>query len=399
MSSLEEFRLETRKWLEENCPPSQRKPEVRSEQVWAGRNKVFPSKDAELWLNRMAERGWTAPDWPAEYGGGGLTPEQTEVFREEMARLGCRGPLYDLGLMMLGQAILAHGTEEQKQEHIPKIVRGDIRWCQGFSEPGAGSDLAGLKCRAEDKGDHYLVNGTKLWTSFADRCDWIFCLVRTDPEAVPKRAGISVLLIDLESPGASVTPIKLINDTSEFCQTFFDNVIVPKENLLGEINKGWDVVGTVLRYERKLMSAGGMMTKDHANINLVELARKYIGNDKNGQLLDHCIRDSISHYLMNARADQLTVMRLAEQVEAGKLDPRLPPIMKYVATSEVQQRDQVITEILGNRCLSWEDDHFTAEEKKYASSWAFNKSVTIAGGTSEVQLNIIAKRVLGLPSR
>lgn len=397
MSSLEQFRQATRQWLEENCPESQRQPEVRAEQVWAGKNKTFPSKDAETWLQRMADKGWTAPDWPAAYGGGGLSPEENGVLEQEMNRLGCRKPLFDLGLMMLGQAILEHGNEAQKQEHIPKIVRGDIRWCQGFSEPGAGSDLAGLKMRCEDKGDHYLVNGTKLWTSFADRCDWILCLVRTDPDA-RKQAGISVLLIDLESPGVEVTPIKLINDTAEFCQTFMDNVKVPKENLLGELNKGWDVTRTILRYERKLMSGSGMMGADNKSDKLVELAREYVGTDASGQLSDASLRDDITRYRMSAESNLLTVTRLGHQAFAGQLDPRLTMIMKYVATSEVQACDELITSIMGNRGLSWMDDEFTEAEQKAVNDWAFNKAITVAGGSSEIQLNIIAKRGLELPS-
>ncbi|WP_287432687.1 acyl-CoA dehydrogenase family protein, partial [Spongiibacter sp.] len=165
MADLDQFRLEVRQWLEDNCPESQRKPITRDEQVWAGRNKSFPSDDARLWLERMADKGWTVPDWPTEYGGGGLDERQTKILREEMKALGCRTPLYDLGIWMLGPALLEFGNEEQKREHIPKIVRGDVRWCQGYSEPGAGSDLASLQTRAEDKGDHFLVNGSKIWTT------------------------------------------------------------------------------------------------------------------------------------------------------------------------------------------------------------------------------------------
>ena len=256
MSSLDQFRAETREWLEANCPQSMRSRVTREEQVWAGKNRTFPSDDAKVWFERMADKGWTCPDWPAAYGGGGLSPEENKVLEEEMKAIGARKALMDIGIWMLGPAILEYGTEEQKQEHIPKIVRGEIRWCQGYSEPGAGSDLASLQTKCEDKGDHFLVNGTKIWTTNADKADWMFCLVRTDPDAI-KQEGISFLLIDMESEGVSASLIELISGESEFCQTFLDNVKVPKNNLVGELNTGWSVAKALLKHERKLMSEIG----------------------------------------------------------------------------------------------------------------------------------------------
>jgi hypothetical protein len=254
--SLDTFRTETRAWLEANCPPAMRQP-VRGEDdiVWGGR-KAKLSPDQKGWLDAMASRGWTVPDWPQAYGGGGLSPEETKVLKQEMARLGCRNPLNSFGISMLGPAMLKYGTEEQKKRFLPPIARGEIRWCQGYSEPNAGSDLAGLQTSAEDKGDHFLVNGQKVWTSYADKADWIFCLVRTSKES--KHNGISFLLFDMDSEGVSTRPILLISGNSPFCETFFDNVKVPKDQLVGELNKGWDVAKYLLGHEREMISGMGL---------------------------------------------------------------------------------------------------------------------------------------------
>ncbi|MEY2883808.1 MAG: hypothetical protein RL490_1532, partial [Pseudomonadota bacterium] len=238
MADLETFRAETRAWLEANCPAEMRQPVMRDADVcWGGRNVKFTGEPQRVWLERMGERGWTVPEWPKAYGGGGLTKDEAKVLASEMRRIKARSPLSSFGIWMLGPALLKYGNEAQKLEHLPRIARGEIRWCQGYSEPGAGSDLASLRTSAEDKGDHYLVNGQKVWTSYADKADWIFCLVRTNPEA-PKHLGISFLLFDMASPGVSTSPIKLISGASPFCQTFFDNVQVPRENLMGEAGQG-----------------------------------------------------------------------------------------------------------------------------------------------------------------
>jgi acyl-CoA dehydrogenase len=256
LEDLDQFRSEVREWLEANCPESQRQPITAAEQFWGGRGAKFPSEDARLWYERMRDKGWIVPEWPAEYGGGGLSDQQGKIIKDEMKRINARTPVYGIGIWMLGPAILEYGNEQQKQQHIRAIINAETRWAQGYSEPGAGSDLASLQCKAEDMGDHFLVNGSKIWTTNADKCDWIFCLVRTDPEA-KKQEGISFLLIDMDTPGISTTPIELISGESEFCQTFFDNVKVPKENLVGELNKGWSVAKALLVHERKLMAEMG----------------------------------------------------------------------------------------------------------------------------------------------
>tara|TARA_Y100001951_G_scaffold39314_1_gene31098 strand:+ start:5992 stop:7185 length:1194 start_codon:yes stop_codon:yes gene_type:complete len=397
VADLDQFRLEVRQWLEDNCPESQRKPITRDEQVWAGRNKSFPSDDARLWLERMADKGWTVPDWPTEYGGGGLDERQTKILREEMKALGCRTPLYDLGIWMLGPALLEFGNEEQKREHIPKIVRGDVRWCQGYSEPGAGSDLASLQTRAEDKGDHFLVNGSKIWTTNADKSDWIFCLVRTDPDA-KKQEGISFLLIDMDDPGVTTTPIELISGESEFCQTFFDNVKVPKKNLVSELNQGWSVAKALLKHERKLMSEVGGDTPA-PSFGPVQAALEYVGLGDDGKLKDAGLRDQLVRHEMAFRALGLTHFRTFEERMSGQADSNVPLIMKYVGTEETKRKDELLVALLGHKALGWGGDGFNEDEDLTTRGWLFSKALSIAGGTSEVQLNIIAKRVLGLPQQ
>ncbi|QQD19334.1 acyl-CoA dehydrogenase family protein [Spongiibacter nanhainus] len=394
MADLTAFRDDVRQWLQDNCPESQRQPVVREEQVWAGRRREFPSEDAKLWFERMRDKGWTVPDWPRELGGGGLDEAHCKVLKDEMNRLGCRTPLYDLGIWMLGPAVLEFGTEEQKQEHIPKIARGEIRWCQGYSEPGAGSDLASLQTRAEDKGDHFLVNGSKIWTTNADKADWIFCLVRTDPDA-RKQEGISFLLIDMDDPGVTTRPIDLISGDSEFCQTFFDNVKVPKKNLLGELNKGWSVAKALLKHERKLMSEMG--GAPGPNFTTVQAAQEYVGVDAQGKLRDAALRERLVRHEMTFRAIGLTHFRSFEERLAGTPDPNVPLIMKYVGTEETKRRDELQMALLGFRGLGWEGPDFNSDETLTNRAWLFSKALSIAGGTSEVQLNIIAKRALNLP--
>ncbi|MCB1695572.1 MAG: acyl-CoA dehydrogenase family protein [Pseudomonadales bacterium] len=397
MNKQDAFRQEVRTWLEANCPDSQRQPIIKEEQIWGGRRRKFASPDAKLWFERMRDKGWTAPEWPTAYGGGGLSATEAKVLEQEMLALGCRPPLYEIGLWMFGPALLEFGSEQQKQEHIPKIVRGEIRWCQGYSEPGAGSDLASLKTRAEDRGDHFLVNGSKMWTTRADQADWIFCLVRTDPDA-PKQKGISFLLIDMASEGVSTTPIELISGGSEFCQTFFQDVRVPKENLVGEPNSGWEIAKNLLKHERKLMSMMETMVEKEEET-IADLAKRYIGVDSTGKLRDSDLRTRLTRHLMNSQVNEWTRYRLFEQYSQGVKDSSLALIMKHISTTEIQRKDELMLAILGNRGLSWHDAEYSSKEQRLVKNWAFNKSQTIAGGTSEIQLNIIAKRALDLPDR
>ncbi len=396
-AQLESFREETREWLEQNCPESQRQPITPEGVIWPGKNQTFPSDDAQLWFERMRDKGWTCPDFPTEYAGAGLDRAEEKILREEMARLRCRPPLTDQGIAMLGPALLEFGTDEQKAEHLPKIARGEIRWCQGYSEPGAGSDLASLQCKAEDHGDHFLINGTKIWTSFGVESDWIFCLVRTSSEGA-NQAGISFVLIDMESEGVKAESIKLISGESEFAQIFFDDVRVPKDNLIGDINGGWKIAKSLLKHERKMMSElGGDMLR--SPIPIPELAKQYLGANQQGQIADPLYRDQVAQYEMHMRAIGLTGYRSHQEALAKQMDPNVPLIMKYLGTSAVQQKDELVADMAGIRGLGWQDDAFTEHELKATRDMLFNKALTIAGGTNEVQLNIIAKRVLGMPKQ
>ena len=394
MSDADTFRIEARAWLETHCPPSQRQPIVREEQIWAGSKATFPSEEARLWFEAMRDRGWTAPTWPTEYGGGGLDAEQARILEQEMARLNCRPPLYDMGLWMLGPALLTYGTPEQKATHIPRIVRGEVRWAQGYSEPGAGSDLASLTTRAEDRGDHFVVSGTKIWTTRADVADWIFCLVRTD-QAAPKREGISFLLIDMSSAGVSTRPIPLISGESEFCQTFFDEVQVPKENLVGTLNGGWLVAKELLKHERKLMATMEAIT-EKVDVGLVDLAKSRLPMTAQGKIADGELRARIAEHLMQADALADLNEMIYRGMRASQLDLALPLTLKYIGTTEQQRKDELMLEILGADGLDMESRE-SPELARMVRNWAYNKAHTIAGGTSEIQLNIIARRGLGLP--
>ena len=390
MADLEQFRRETRAWLEANCPQSMREPVIEFEdRCWGGTQWQFVSDDQKRWLEVMAERGWTAPDWPAEYGGGGLSKEETRVLREEMQRINARVPLFSMGLSMIGPALLKYGSEALKRQHIPDIVQGRIWWCQGYSEPNYGSDLAGLQTRCEDRGDHFIVNGQKVWTSYADRADWMFCLVRTDPEA-PKHAGISLVLFDMRTPGVTVKPIRLISGKSPFCETFLDNVRVEKDQLVGELNRGWELATYLLTHEREMI---GSIGQSNVDARLHPHAVDQLGLDR-GQLADSALRTDIARWEMDLRAFELTAERITDEATAGQGVGAASSMLKYAGTEINKRRHELLVAIHGQRGLAWEGDAY--DNGIMASQWLRTKGNSIEGGTSEIQLNIIAKRILGL---
>ncbi|MEO6579655.1 MAG: acyl-CoA dehydrogenase family protein [Sphingomicrobium sp.] len=382
MTDLDTFRTETRAWLEENCPAEMRTP-MRSEKdaCWGGRKFKFDSPAQEHWLNAMAARGWTVPDWPTEYGGGGLSPAQAKVLKEEMAAIGARSPLTSFGISMLGPALLKFGTEAQKKKYLTEIAHGDIRWCQGYSEPGAGSDLAGLQTKAEDRGDYYLVNGQKVWTSYADEADWIFCLVRTSSES--KHGGISFLLFDMESPGVSTKPILLISGNSPFCETFFDDVKVPKDQLVGTENKGWDVAKFLLGHEREMISGMGLGGE-----------RQALGASVSG-VEDPILRAEIADFDVDSLAFAAMSEQFIDQLKAGEAHPAMPSMMKYAGTELNKRRHELAMAAGGSEALEWDSDR--SRGGKAAREWLRTKANSIEGGTSEVQLGIVAKHILRLP--
>jgi alkylation response protein AidB-like acyl-CoA dehydrogenase len=380
MSEIDTFRSEVRSWLEANCPQDMRQP-LRSEAdaCWGGRNWTFQSDAQRSWLEAMSGRGWTVPDWPKDYGGGGLTPEEARVLKQEMQRIGARPPLTSFGISMLGPALLKFGTEEQKKHYLSQIARGEIRWCQGYSEPGAGSDLAGLQTKVEDKGDHWLVNGQKVWTSYADKADWIFCLVRTSTES--KQGGISFLLFDMETPGVSTKPILLISGSSPFCETFFDDVKVPKDQLVGEINKGWDVAKYLLGHEREMIS--GMGLGGGGSLGAATRPK------------DPLLRAEIAAFDVDALAFAAMSERFAAMWKAGEAHPASPSMMKYAGTELNKRRNELAMAAGGSDALEWDSDR--SRSGKVSRDWLRSKGNSIEGGTSEVQLGIVAKHILRLP--
>jgi alkylation response protein AidB-like acyl-CoA dehydrogenase len=397
MSDLEAFRQEVRAWLEASCPPSMRGAgaAVTDEDgsIWGGRRAKWNNPEAKLWLDRMVAKGWTAPTWPKEYGGGGLSSAENRVLQQELGRIKARPPLMSFGIWMLGPVLLEYASEEQKKEHLPKIIRGEIRWCQGYSEPGAGSDLAGLRTQAVDKGDHYLINGQKVWTSYADQADWIFCLVRTDN--TKKHEGISFILFDMTTPGVEARPIKLISGASPFCETFFTDVKVPKKNLVGKLNGGWDIAKRLLQYERQNISAGGFGGGGNGAYDLEHAALEHVGAD-HGRISDRDLRARITAHKMEARAFTLTVRRAEEESKQGKGPSAATSIIKYAAAKINQDRTELMVEVLGTQGLGWEGAQFTPQELAATRAFLRAKGNSIEGGTSEVNLNVVSKRVLGL---
>jgi acyl-CoA dehydrogenase len=382
-------RAEIAAWLEANCPPEMRAPAGEGDICWGGRRWVFQSDAQRLWLERCAGRGFTVPTWPKEYGGAGFAREDAAILKEEMQRIHARPPLVSFGIWMLGPALLKFGSSEQKATHLPRIARGKIRWCQGYSEPGAGSDLASLRTRAEDRGDHFLVNGQKIWTSYADKADWIFCLVRTDPQAV-KQKGISFLLIDMAASGVSTRPIVLISGASPFCETFFDNVPVPKENLVGTLNRGWDVAKYLLTHEREMIAGGGSLFDIHA------LDRAAAAQAAGGKLADPILRAEIARAAIDTYASEATRQRyLAEAANGGEIGAR-SALLKYDGTELNKRRYELLMSLAGAEGLYFDGNLGPAQD--VARGWLRSKGNSIEGGTSEIMLDIVAKRLLELPA-
>jgi alkylation response protein AidB-like acyl-CoA dehydrogenase len=386
--SLKEFREEARSFLETNCPPSLR---GSRDAVSGGGNKLpVTDPDKRRYFDAMHERGWTVPHWPREYGGAGLTPAEHQALRQVMADVAAPAPLAGMGTTMIGPTLLDYGTDEQKARHLPKIASGEIRWCQGYSEPGAGSDLASLKTRAEDQGDYFLVNGSKIWTSGAQYADWIFCLVRTDFDA-PKHEGISFVLFSMDQPGVTVRPIRLISGASPFCEVFFDDVRALKEDLVGQLNRGWTVAKRLLQHERLSISGAVPRTRS-----VPDVARQYTAV-ADGRLADPAVRAEVLGHEMDARAFALTQKRAREENADGQTQTFATSIFKLVRSELTIRRTELVVSLMGTRGVGWEGDPFSPDELEETRFWLGRKGGTIAGGSSEVQRNIIAKRVLGLP--
>jgi len=392
-TDLDEFRSEVRTWLEENLPETLR-------------GRAWPSgSDLALWRQRMGDRGFACPTWPAEYGGGGLDAAHTRVLQQEMARVGAPPSVRGFGVSMLGPVLLEFANDAQKREHLPGIIYGRVNWCQGYSEPGAGSDLASLQTRAVREGDEYVINGQKIWTSGATEADWMFCLVRTDPRA-PKHDGISFILFDLKSPGVEVRPIRLISGASSFCEVFFKDVHAKASNLIGVENAGWTIAKRLLQHERTMLSGGmgggtapGRAAAGRAaqrRNGFADMAKKYLG-DADGRIADPVLRDQLAQLELDGLCYRLTTLRSAASAKAGQGPGHTASMFKLYASEMNKRRQELTMSVLGSQGLGWEGEAFDAFERGTTRQWLRSKGNSIEGGTSEVQLNVIAKRVLGLP--
>ncbi|HEY1707412.1 MAG TPA: acyl-CoA dehydrogenase family protein [Rhizomicrobium sp.] len=392
-TDLETFRAEARDWLEKNFPPSLK----GKASMMLGEEMPTRTEDFAKWKKAMAGKGWGTPTWPKQYGAGGLSTAQARVLQQEMARIGAWNPIGGMGVMMFGPTLLEYGNEEQKKKHVPGIVTGEVWWCQGYSEPGAGSDLASLRTQCIDQGDHFLVNGQKIWTSGAQYADWCFCLVRTDN--TKKHEGISFLLIDMKSPGVEVRPIRLISGNSPFCETFFTDVKVPKENLMGPLNGGWTIGKRLLQFERQGIGGGiggGGLNRGGEARSLDQVAKQYAGTDEQGRIADGELRARITNHLMDTRMFMLTVQRAMSEAKGNASPSATTSIMKNAGSRIGQERAELLIEIMGSQGLGWEGEGFTRDELDTVRGWLGGKATTIYGGSQEIQNNIIAKRILGL---
>jgi alkylation response protein AidB-like acyl-CoA dehydrogenase len=396
MTELQAFREATRAWLADNCPPGARGPGPVSN----GSSKIeITDRDTLLWLDRMIERGWTVPTWPKQYGGAGLSKDEYVVLLLEMSAISARPALSSFGTSMIGPTLLEVGSEDQKRRHLPRIARAQVEWCQGYSEPGAGSDLASLSTRAEDRGDHFVINGQKTWTSGAHNADWMFILVRTDPDA-PKHQGISFLLLPMDQPGVTVKPIKLISGDARFNDTFFDAAIASKDDLVGVLNEGWSVGKRLLQHERGGMESlvSGSAREKRASGDVSELvaeAKQCLGEDQ-GRVADPVWRDRVLSYEMNNQVFRLAQRRAVEESEGGTPGP-VTSIFKVYGSELQQDYYDILTRIRGHRGFGADADRFSAEELETTRQWLYFRAGSIYSGSNEIQRNIIAKRVLGLP--
>jgi alkylation response protein AidB-like acyl-CoA dehydrogenase len=385
------FRDEVRTYLAANLPPDLQHKVLN--------HKRLSKDDYVRWHKILAKQGWVATGWPEEYGGTGWTPTQRHIFEEECATAGTPRIL-PFGVMMVAPVIMAFGNQAQKDYYLPRILNCDDWWCQGYSEPGSGSDLASLKTRAERFGDDYIVNGQKTWTTLAQHADMIFCLVRTDT-SVRKQEGISFLLIDMKTPGITVRPIIMLDEDHEVNEVFFDNVKVPVQNLIGEENKGWTYAKYLLGHERTNIAAVGQAKRE-----LLFLKKIATEHFKNGNPLidDPIFAAKIASLEIELMALEITVLRVISQ-DSGRPGPEAS-LLKIKGT-EIQQRlTELMVEAIGPYSLPF-DAAFMEGESKHSvmddddaaplASYYFNyRKTSIYGGSNEIQKNIITQMILGL---
>lgn len=397
MSELDTFREEARAWIRENAPKSLWGTGGSGpfEGYWGGSKCTESDPDVLRWRDLGIEKGWVAPCWPKEYGGGGLTLAHEQIIHEELRAIGAPRPIAGQGLAMFGPVLLKYGSDTQRAEHLPKIANGERRWCQGYSEPGAGSDLANVQLKAQREGDEFVLNGQKVWTSHADLSDWIYCLTRTDSNAPKKQIGISVILADLRTPGITVRRIDLISGYSPFCETFFDNARVPTKNLVGELNEGWTIAKAILGHERSSIGKSIARQPGSSQKDVVARARKHLGVPE-GPISDPLLRDEIASLGMREEAFHLTLARVGQGADTGTPGPE-GSIAKIVGSELKQKRFELGMRVAGSQGLGWEGPGFDDDDIQYTRDWLRSRASTIEGGSSEIQKNIVSKRVLGLP--
>ena len=393
MTELDDFRAEARAWLADNCPPGARGPGY----VPIGSRRISLQPETRLWLDRMVERGWTVPTWPKEYGGAELTKAEYRVLIEELQRINARTPLTGRGVNYIGPTLLEFGTEDQKLRWLPICARGEGAWAMGYSEAGAGSDLASLQLKAERVGDQWVLNGAKIWTSDAVNCDYIFVLCRTSPEKA-KHQGISLLLVDMAQPGVQVSPIRLISGDATFCETRFDNAVARVDDVVGGVDNGWTVGKRLLQFERSTHaginlsgSQGGREQKNDVRARLID----YVGIE-DGRLSAPPFRERLTRFEINTHAQRLTQQRAIEETKA-RAPGFTSSAVKLSNGRNVKAGDELVIAAMGSGVLRWDARTADPKELSVAKRWLHQKHLTIAGGTEEIQLNIIAKRVLGLP--
>lgn len=383
-SGLEAFRADVSAWLADNCPEGARGPG----QIATGSTRIELEPDVKLWLDRCAERGYTAPTWPTEYGGGGLSPAQARVLYEEMAAIRARSPLMGMGLSMIGPTLLEFGTPEQKARHLPPIVRGEVQWCQGYSEPNAGSDLANVRTKAVLDGDEWVIEGQKVWTSLAEWSDWCFVLCRTDPNA-PKHRGITYILVPMKQPGIEIRPIRQLTGTSEFAETFFDGARASKDHVIGEVNGGWKIAMATLGFERGASTLGQQLSFQGELELITRIARE------NGAVNDPGTRRRLADAWIGLRIMRLNALRTlaGQDSKAGHLG-RSAMISKLYWATWHREMGKLAMDVLGRDAEIAEDSgDLTALQRLFL----FTRADTIYAGTNQIQRNIIGERALGLP--
>jgi len=371
------FRTEVRAWVEANLPATLR-----------GRTNRPPPAELMPWYRALSRKGWIAPHWPKEYGGMGATLNQQIIMTEELARVGAP-QMPAQGLNHIGPILIEFGTEVQKAKHLPPIIDGSVIWAQGYSEPGAGSDLASLATRATLEGDHFVVQGQKIWTTWGHHSDWMFALVRTDPQAQPRHAGISFLLLDLHSPGIRIRPIRTIAGDDEFSEVFFDNVIVPAENLVGKLNDGWRIANALLGHERL-----GTSNPQYA---LIALDRIKTMARATGVMADPAFRDRLAAASINVTA---LAALFSHAVELTNRRQSLGPdssIIKIAGSELLQQLNDLMIEAAGSDAVMENPIPTDFGTVDVSTSFLQVRRATIYGGSSEIQRNIVARRVLNLP--